>query len=102
MIRGILILLPMTLVACTAPITDPPAHACSPRLDGKPTYCPKLDKELLPREEVRGDLDVYDPNHWHMMQYFWMRNARREKIEQNMTQPNDAIDSALADYFEND
>ena len=102
MIRGILILLPMTLVACTAPITDPPAHACSPRLDGKPTYCPKLDEVLLPREEVRGDLDVYDSNHWHMMQYFWMRNARREKIEQNMTQPNDAIDSALADYFEND
>ena len=89
-----LILLPIILIGS--------AHACSPRLDGKPTYCPKLDEVLLPREEVRGDLDVYDPNHWHMMQYFWMRNARREKIEQNMTQPNDAIDSALADYFEND
>ena len=25
----------------TAPVTDPPAHACSPRLDGKPTYCPE-------------------------------------------------------------
>ena len=86
-----LILLPIILIGS--------AHACSPRLDGKPTHC---GEELLPREEVRGDLDVYNPNHWHMMQYFWMRNARREKIEQNMTQPNDAIDSALADYFEND
>ena len=25
----------------TAPITDPPAHACSPRLEGQPTNCPK-------------------------------------------------------------
>ena len=24
----------------TAPVIDPPAHACSPRLDGEPTYCP--------------------------------------------------------------
>ena len=27
----------------TAPITDPPAHACSPRLDGEPTFCPPPD-----------------------------------------------------------
>ena len=32
--------IPLILVGCTAPVTDPPAHACSPRLDGKPTYCP--------------------------------------------------------------
>ena len=25
----------------TAPVVDPPAHACSPRLDGEPTNCPK-------------------------------------------------------------
>ena len=30
----------------TAPVTDPPAHACSPRLDGKPTYCPD-EKDLI-------------------------------------------------------
>ena len=30
----------------TAPITDPPAHACSPRLDGKPTYCPD-ERDLI-------------------------------------------------------
>ena len=27
----------------TAPVVDPPAHACSPRLDGEPTFCPSPD-----------------------------------------------------------
>ena len=87
MMIKILILLPIILIGS--------AHACSPRLDGKPTHC---GEELLPREEVRGDLDVYDPNHWHMMQYFWMRNARREKIEKNATHPTDAINNALIEF----
>ena len=48
----------------TAPITDPPAHACSPRLDGKPTYCPdERDLILLPREEARGEINIRDPYH---------------------------------------
>ena len=100
MIRGILIILPMTLIACTAPVTDPPAHACSPRLDGEETYCPPMDEELikLPREEIRGEIDVYDPNHWQQMQYFWLRNARRNEIEKNMTQPEDAINNALLEF----
>ena len=104
------LLIPIILVGCTAPVTDPPAHACSPRLDGEPTYCPEPDAvclsldcpKLLPREEMRGEIDVYDPNHWQQMQYFWLRNARREEIEKNMTQPDDAIDSALTEYFENE
>ena len=49
----------------TAPVVDPPAHACSPRLDGKPTYCPDekdlillpRDKVTLPREEAKGEID---------------------------------------------
>ena len=100
MIRGILMILPMTLIACTAPVTDPPAHACSPRLDGEETYCPPMDEELikLPREEIRGEIDVYDPNHWQQMQYFWLRNARRNEIEKNMTQPEDAINNALLEF----
>ena len=36
--------IPLILVGCTAPVTDPPAHACSPRLDGEPTYCPPIDE----------------------------------------------------------
>ena len=94
------ILLPIILVGCTAPVTDPPAHACSPRLDGEETYCPPMDEELikLPREEIRGEIDVYDPNHWQQMQYFWLRNARRNEIEKHMTQPEDAINNALLEF----
>ena len=94
------LLLPIILVGCTAPVTDPPAHACSPRLDGGETYCPPMDEELikLPREEIRGEIDVYDPNHWQQMQYFWLRNARRNEIEKNMTQPEDAINNALLEF----
>ena len=51
--------IPLILVGCTAPVTDPPAHACSPRLDGKPTYCPdERDLILLPREEAKGEIDM--------------------------------------------
>ena len=91
----------------TAPITDPPAHACSPRLDGKPTYCPPVNclsldcikpKPLLPREELRGEVDMYNPNHWHQMQMMFIRNARRKNTEENMTQPEDAINKALAEF----
>ena len=31
----------------TAPVVDPPAHACSPRLDGGETYCPPFDEEVV-------------------------------------------------------
>ena len=100
------ILLPIILVGCTAPVTDPPAHACSPRLDGEPTQCPEPDAvclsldcpKLLPREEMRGEIDVYDPNHWQQMQYFWLRNARRNEIEKNATTPTDAINKALMEF----
>jgi len=90
----------------TAPITPPPAEACSPRLDGGETFCPDLDdpnfppkkKVILPKEEIRGEIDVYDPNHWQQMQYFWLRNARREQIEKNATTPTDAINNALLEF----
>ena len=88
----------------TAPITDPPAHACSPRLDGGETYCPPIDevfvdvKPTLPREELRGEIDIYEPMHWHQMQMMFQRNERRKKIEQNATLPSDAINSALAEF----
>ena len=94
------ILLPIILVGCTAPVTDPPAHACSPPLDGSEFECPTtwpLEVEL-PKEELRGEIDVYDPNHWQQMQYFWLRNARREQIEKNATTPTDAINNALLEF----
>ena len=88
----------------TAPVVDPPAHACSPRLDGGFTICPNPDdpfpkpKPKIPREELRGEIDVYDPNHWQQMQFFWLRNARRNEIEKNATTPTDAINKALMEF----
>ena len=100
------IILPLILVGCTAPVTDPPAHACSPRLDGNPTICPEPGdipfdpKPLLPKEEIRGEIDIYEPTHWYQMQMMFIRNERRKRIEENMTLPSDAINSALDDFME--
>ena len=89
----------------TAPVTDPPAHACSPRLDGGLTICPDPDivlepKPLLPKEEIRGEIDIYEPMHWHQMQMMFQRNARRTRMEQNATKPSDAINNALDNFWE--
>ena len=96
--------IPLILVGCTAPVTDPPAHACSPRLDGRPTICPPFDddylppKPLIPKEELRGEVDIYNPMHWHQMQTMFQRDTRRNQIEQTATKPSDAINSALAEF----
>ena len=99
------IILPLILVGCTAPVTDPPAHACSPRLDGGLTICPDPDivlepKPLLPKEEIRGEIDIYEPMHWHQMQMMFQRKARRTRMEQNATKPSDAINNALDNFWE--
>ena len=83
----------------TAPVVDPPAHACSPRLDGKPTHCPdERDLILLPRQEVKGEVDIYNPHHWQSLQMMFQRNVRKGKIEKNATQPADAINKALTEF----
>ena len=82
----------------TAPVT-PPAGACSLPLDGSPANCPDtLDDIKLTREELKGEIDIYDPMHWHSINQMFIRNARRTKIEKNMTQPDDAINKALAEF----
>ena len=88
----------------TAPVT-PPAQACSPRLDGGLTICPDPDvvldpKPIIPRQELKGEIDIYEPMHWHQMQMMFIRNERRKRIEENMTPPSDAINSALDDFME--
>ena len=96
----------------TAPITDPPAHACSPRLDGKPTYCPPIDEVFvddrdlilkpveLPKEQLKGEIDIYNPHHWHSIQMMFQRNMRKGQIEKTATKPGDAINNALDDFWE--
>ena len=93
--------IPLILVGCTAPVTDPPAHACSPRLDGKPTYCPdERDLILLPREEAKGEIDITNPYHFQSLQMMFQRNVRKGQIEKNATLPSDAINNALDNFWE--
>ena len=103
MMNKLLILPLFFLTMCgTAPVT-PPAQACSPPLDGSDFSCPPWDGDLppkptLPREQLRGEIDIYEPMHWHSINQMFIRNARRTQIEKNMTQPDDAINKALAEF----
>ena len=87
-----------------APVT-PPAHACSPPLDGSDFTCPPHDfvlteKPTLPREEMRGDIDLWNPHHLIKMEQMFMRNMRKSQIEQTATKPTDAINNALDNFWE--
>ena len=87
---------------CTA------AQACSPRLDGKPTFCPEPDdipfdpkpKPLIPKEELKGEIDIYEPMHWYQMQMMFQRNAQKTRMEESATKPSDAINNALDNFWE--
>ena len=97
------IILPLILVGCTAPVTDPPAHACSLPLDGSPANCPDerdliLKPVELPKEQLKGEIDIYNPHHWQSIQMMFQRNARKGQIEKTATKPGDAINSALAEF----
>ena len=103
----LVVILPLFLLSmCSdAPVT-PPAQACSPRLDGEPTFCPPPDyippkpKPLIPKEQVKGEIDVWNPHHLMNLQMMFQRNERRTSIEQNATKPSDAINSELDNFWE--
>ena len=90
----------------TAPVTDPPAHACSLPLDGSPANCPDerdlilvpRDRVTLPREEARGEIDITSPYHLQSLQLMFQRNMRKGQIERNATTPSDAINNALMEF----
>ena len=91
--------IPLILVGCTAPVTDPPAHACSLPLDGSPANCPdEKDLIFLRREEPKGEIDITNPHHWQSLQMMFQRNVNKGKIERNATLPSDAINNALAEF----
>ena len=75
----------------TAPITDPPAHA--QEVDDR-------DLIMIPRQELKGEIDIYDPSHWQQIQMMFQRNVRKGQIERNATKPGDAINNALVDFME--
>ena len=83
--------IPLILVGCTAPVTDPPAHA--QEVDDR-------DLIMIPRQELRGEIDIYDPAHWQSIQMMFQKNVRKGQIERNATKPGDAINNALDDFME--
>ena len=95
------LVIPLILVGCTAPVTYPPAEACSPPLDGSDFTCPTdWPKPLIPKQEVKGEVDVWNPHHLMNLQMMFERNKKREDIEKNATRPSDAINSALDNFWE--
>ena len=105
--KKLVLLLPLFLITMCgeAPVT-PPAQACSPRLDGEPTFCPDPDlpfpkpKPLIPTQSVKGEIDVRNPTHFIQMQQMFERNKQIAEIEKNATKPSDAINSALDNFWE--
>ena len=104
----------------------PKAEACSPRLDGEPTYCPPWDTVIL--EEPKGitdqtfednlDPDVFDHNQYevtifdtrdddpfnvaHMGHSFptgeWIEKLRDWKSRRKRTPIEDMINNTLTEY----
>ena len=98
----LVVILPLFLLSmCSdAPVT-PPAGACSLPLDGSPSNCPdNLDDIKLPRKELKGEVDIWNVNQIHQMQMMFLHNERQANIENNLTQPSDAINSALEEFWE--
>ena len=76
------ILLSLSMCA-PAPVT-PPAHA----------------EIVTYREELHGEVNLYNPDQWMQMYGIYERNRRREIMEKNMTLPSDTINSALENFWE--
>ena len=99
-----IILISLLLSGCTPP--DPPAYACSPRLDGKPTYCPPPDggpifpkpKPLPKPIPVKGEIDIWSNAGLWQLHYMYQRAERRRQMEANMTPPSISINKAIMEF----
>ena len=100
-----IILISLILGGCTTP-PDPPAYACSPRLDGGPTYCPPPDsgpifpkpKPLPKPTPVKGEIDIWSNAGLWQLHYMYQRAERRRQIEANMTPPSISINKAIMEF----
>ena len=99
-----IILLSIILGGCTTP-PDPPAYACSPRLDGEPTYCPPPDggptfpkPKPTPPDGPRGEIDIWSNAGLWQLHHMYQRYERRKHMEANMTPPSDSINKALLEF----
>ena len=105
------------VIACTfigAGYFAPKAEACSPRLDGEPTYCPPWDgvleepvkKVVSTSEEDIPDyysnrVTLYDSRVAHMGHSYptageWIQKVRDHEAKKTRTDPEDSINNALA------
>ena len=99
-----IILISLLLSGCTPP--DPPAYACSPRLDGQPSYCPPPDggpifpkpKPLPKPTPVKGEIDIWSNAGLWQLHYMYQRAERRRQMEANMTPPSDSINKAIMEF----
>ena len=100
----LVIILPLFLLSmCSdAPVT-PPAGASelppNPATVPSP-YIKPAGKITIPRKELKGEVDIWNVNQIHQMQMMFLHNARQANIENNMTQPSDAINNALEQFWE--
>ena len=103
------------VIACTfigAGYFAPKAEACSPRMDGKPTYCPDWDDVILerpkpvavfiPEEEENPythKVTLYDTRVAHMGHSFptgeWIEKIRDHESKKNRSSVEDSIGNAL-------
>ena len=49
---------------------------------------------------MKGEVDIWNVNQLHQMQFLFLENKRIEQVENNMTQPSDAINNALDSFWE--
>ena len=116
-VAAITLLGTVALAVIGAGYFTPKAEACSPRLDGEPTYCPPWDTVIL--EEPKGITDksfdeefpdafthtvtLYDTRYdvAHIGHSFptgeWIQKVRDHEARKTRTQPEDSINSALED-----
>ena len=100
-----IILLSIILGGCATP-PDPPAYACSPRLDGQPTYCPPPDsgpifpkpKPLPKPTPVKGEIDIWSNAGLWQLHHMYQRAERRKHLEANTTYPVDSINKAIMEF----
>ena len=99
-----IILISLILGGCTTP-PDPPAYACSPRLDGGPTYCPPPNSgptfprpRPTPPDGPRGEIDIWSNAGLWQLHYMYQRAERRRQIEANMTPPSISINKAIMEF----
>ena len=84
----------------------PKAEACSPRLDGEPTYCPPWDDVILrdpPDQPITKEPTLdYSNGQMETEEFRWDAGTLIQKLrdwesEKNRTPVEDAINNALAD-----